>query len=102
MDGELVLCEGVSSCHKLRSALGDYPADCPLVAFTSAQLPSNTMESILSYFSTTACTLLDEHQELLRAALPDELAETAPSRCLMLLPCAARWVCLFHFLICAA
>lgn len=80
MDGELVLREGVISCHRLRSRLGDYPPEYPLVVFTSAQLTSGAMDGIKTYFTTTSCSLLEPHREALRAAVPDVPAEGAPSR----------------------
>jgi hypothetical protein len=81
-DGKLVFVEGVTSCHELRVALGNYPPHLPLVAFSSApSLPVNVMEGILGYFRNPSCQLLASHQATLSAALADLEASGHTSRC---------------------
>lgn len=81
--GELkIVVDGAQSCHRLRVAMGDYPADQPLVSWSSAasKLNSGNCDAILLYLKSTQSPVLEPYLEELRAALSSSApSSTAPA-----------------------
>ena len=78
-DGEMVLNPGITSCHKLRTALR-CDKSMPLVVYTSLKsLPTHLAEQILAFFESTPCALLAPHRDVLLAALPAPEAAADPA-----------------------
>lgn len=69
-----------SSCHQLRAALGDCPANLALVSWASAAryMGTSECESILSYAQTSGSPILEPYCQELRAAVHGSAAPAAP------------------------
>ena len=81
-DGKLVLHDGHTSCHELRQALQAFPAELPLVVYSSVgSLSTATMRSLLDYFLAAPGSLLEPYSSQLRASQSIGNPAAATTRC---------------------
>ena len=67
-DGQLILAEGITSCHEARKALC-FPKELPLTVWSSAQLTVDVMNAILDWVRTTTCELIVQCRDDILAVL---------------------------------